>query len=192
MLIAGIDEVGRGCIAGAVIAAAVILDPAQPIGGLTDSKKLTAGRRQQLAGLIKRQCLAWAVGRAEPHEIDRINILQASLLAMSRAFTMLSVQADRVLVDGNFFPPVACPGETVIKGDLTIPVISAASILAKVVRDDEMQTLDLLYPGYEFSRHKGYPTKLHLQMLQRLGVTEMHRTSYKPVQTLLTDSCSRV
>lgn len=191
-MLAGIDEVGRGCIAGAVVAAAVILDPAKPIAGLTDSKKLTPRRRQQLAEQIKQQSLAWAIGRAEPQEIDRINILQAALLAMRRAFLMLSVPPDRVLVDGKFFPPISCPGEAIVKGDLTVPEISAASIVAKVARDNEMQTLDRLYPGYGFSAHKGYPTRLHLQKLAQRGVSEIHRKSYRPVQQCLLNDVGQV
>ncbi len=187
MLVAGIDEVGRGCLAGAVISAAVILDPEKPIAGLTDSKKLSAKQRQRLACSIQEQALAWAVGRAEPNEIDQLNILQASLLAMSRAFTMLPRKPDFVRVDGHVYPPIDCPGDTVIGGDAQIAEISAASILAKVVRDNEMQTLDSLYPGYEFVKHKAYPTKLHLQRLQQIGVSEVHRKSYKPIQKILVE-----
>lgn len=182
---AGIDEVGRGCIAGAVFTCAVILDPEKPISGLTDSKKLSPQRRQELAVQIKQQSIAWAIGRAEPGEIDRLNILQATLLAMTRAFSMLPCKPGRVLIDGIHSPKIACQTETVIKGDLIIPEISAASIVAKVARDDEMQTLDKLYQGYEFSRHKGYPTKLHLEKIALLGVTEVHRKSYSPVRKIL-------
>jgi len=160
----------------------VILDPKKPIAGLTDSKKLTEKRRNELAYLIKRDALAWAIGRAEASEIDQINILQASLLAMQRAFSQLSIIPNWVKVDGNQYPAIDCLGETIIKGDLTEPEISAASILAKVSRDNEMQVLDQLYPGYAFSQHKGYPTPLHLQRLQQLGVTVLHRTSFAPVK----------
>jgi len=184
-VIAGIDEVGRGCIVGAVISAVVILDPDKPISGLTDSKKLTEKKRKLLASLIKKNAKAWAVGRAEPCEIDQINILQATLLAMSRAYSQLEVKPDWVQVDGTFYPDIPCAGETIVKGDLKVAEISAASIIAKVARDDEMSTLDLLYPGYEFCRHKGYPTKLHLEKLQSLGVTEQHRKSFGPVKRLL-------
>lgn len=170
---------------GAVVAAAVILDPDKPIAGLTDSKKLTAKRRLELAKIIKRDALAWAIGRAEPSEIDRINILQASLLAMQRAFYGLSIKPDWVKVDGNRYPEINCAGETIIKGDLTEAEISAASILAKVNRDSEMLILESLYPGYEFVRHKGYSTKLHIQKLQQLGVTDLHRKSFAPVKKLL-------
>ncbi len=182
MIIAGIDEVGRGCLAGAVFAAAVILDPAKPITGLTDSKKLSPQQRAALAVLIKQSALGWAIGRSEPSEIDRINILQASLLAMSRAFNMLTVRPDQVLVDGNQKPPIDFPCETIVKGDLLIPAISAASILAKVARDTEMIFLDHVYSGYEFAQHKGYPTALHVQKIQQLGLTPLHRRSFAPVK----------
>jgi ribonuclease HII len=168
-----------------VVAAAVILDPAKPIAGLTDSKKLTPKRRKQLAEIIKRDALAWAVGRAEPSEIDQINILQASLLAMQRAFNALPIKPDWVKVDGNKYPPIDCAGETIIKGDLTEAEISAASILAKVHRDHEMLVLHQLYPGYEIAKHKGYGTKLHLEKLQQLGVTPHHRKSFAPIKKLL-------
>ncbi len=184
-MVAGIDEVGRGCLAGAVVAAAVILNPAKPIAGLTDSKKLTENRRNDLAQIIQRDALAWAIGRAEACEIDQINILQASLLAMQRAFSQLSITPNWVKVDGNQYPAIDCLGETIVKGDLTEPEISAASILAKVSRDREMQVLDQLYPGYAFSQHKGYPTQLHLQRLQQLGVTALHRKSFAPVKKFL-------
>jgi ribonuclease HII len=170
---------------GSVVAAAVILNPAKPIAGLTDSKKLTEKRREQLAQIIKRDALAWAIGRAEPSEIDNINILQASLLAMQRAFNALSIKPDWVKVDGNQYPPINCAGETIIKGDLTEAEISAASILAKVHRDHEMLVLDQLYPGYEFAKHKGYGTKLHLEKLQQLGVTPYHRKTFAPIKKLL-------
>ena len=183
--IAGIDEVGRGCLVGAVVAAAVILDPNKPIEGLTDSKKLTEKRRLELSDIIKCNALAWAIGRAEPSEIDRINILQASLLAMQRAFNALSIQPDWVKVDGNQYPPIPCQGETIVKGDLTENVISAASILAKVHRDDEMWVLDALYPQYKFPQHKGYSTKKHQQALQQFGITPFHRKSFAPVKNAL-------
>ncbi len=182
MLVAGIDEVGRGCLVGPVMAAAVILDPEQPILGLTDSKKLTPQRRFELSVLIKASAISWSVARVEASEIDRINIFQASLLAMVRAFNGLSVIPDRVLVDGNRYPAIACAGEAIIKGDLLIPAISAASILAKVARDKEMSLLDDLYPGYEFAQHKGYPTVLHKQKIQLLGLTPLHRQSFAPIK----------
>jgi ribonuclease HII len=184
-IIAGIDEVGRGTLLGSVVAAAVILDPAKPISGLTDSKKLTEKRREQLAQIIKRDALAWAIGRAESSEIDQINILQASLLAMQRAFNALPIKPDWVKVDGNQYPPINCAGETIVKGDLTEAEISAASILAKVHRDHEMLVLEQLYPGYEIAKHKGYGTKTHLEKLQQLGVTPQHRKSFAPVRKLL-------
>lgn len=182
MLVAGIDEVGRGCLAGAVFAAAVVLDPHKPIAGLTDSKKLSPKQRSELALLIKQNALSWAIARSEPSEIDRINILQASLLAMSRAFAMLTVTPEQILVDGNQKPPIDFPCETIVKGDLLIPAISAASILAKVARDNEMVFLDNIYPGYAFAQHKGYPTALHLQKMQSLGITPLHRRSFAPVK----------
>lgn len=179
------DEVGRGCIAGAVVAAAVILDPEKPIDGLTDSKKLTALKRTRLAEEIKSKALSWAIGRAEASEIDQINILQASLLAMARAYSMLAVKPNWVQVDGKQYPDIDCPGETIIQGDATEAVISAASILAKVHRDEEMVMLDQLYPEYLFSKHKAYPTKIHLQAIQQYGVTDLHRRSYAPVKKVL-------
>ncbi len=185
-VIAGIDEVGRGCIVGAVIAAVVILDPDKPIPGLTDSKKLTDKKRQAFSRLIKENAKAWAIGRAEPCEIDQINILQATLLAMRRAYAQLNITPDWVQVDGTFYPDIPCLGETIVQGDLKVAEISAASILAKVARDDEMSTLDAIYPGYGFSRHKGYPTKSHLEKLQSLGVIEQHRKSFAPVKKMLT------
>jgi ribonuclease HII len=184
-IIAGIDEVGRGCIVGAVVAAVVILDPDKPIAGLTDSKKLSDKKRQVFARLIKENAKAWAIGRAEPSEIDQINILQASLLAMKRAYEFLNITPDHVQVDGTFYPDIPCAGETIVQGDLKVAEISAASILAKVARDDEMSTLDILYPGYDFAKHKGYPTKFHLEKMLSLGVTEQHRKSFSPVKKLL-------
>jgi ribonuclease HII len=183
-LTAGIDEVGRGCIVGAVVAAAVILGPGCTIKGLADSKKLTSRRREDLALQIKNKALAWAIGRAEPGEIDRINILQASMLAMRRAYAVLPVQADWVKVDGNRYPGLPTPGETIIGGDASVAEISAASILAKVARDAEMSILDALYPGYHFAINKGYPTALHKAKLAELGATPAHRRSYAPVARL--------
>lgn len=143
---------------------------------------MTAKKRLEIAQLIKNNALAWAIGRSSPSEIDRINILNATLLAMSRAYSQLKIKPDWVKVDGTFYPDIPCEGETIIKGDACVAEISAASILAKVSRDDEMNTLDILYPGYEFAKHKGYPTKFHLQQLQSIGVTEQHRISFSPVQ----------
>ena len=180
-LVAGIDEVGRGCIVGPVVAAVVVLGPGVFIDGLTDSKKLAPRRREMLAHIIRERATAWAIGRAEPGEIDRINILQASLLAMRRAFEALAVTPGWVRVDGNRYPDIPCPGEAIVGGDLCVPEISAASILAKVARDEEMKILDSLYPGYEFAVHKGYPTPLHKARLRELGATAMHRRSFAPV-----------
>ncbi|WP_455203874.1 ribonuclease HII [Kaarinaea lacus] len=185
VLIAGVDEVGRGPLAGAVVAAAVILNPNDPIDGLVDSKKLTAQRRAQLAQQIKNGALAWALGRAEVEEIDQINILQASMLAMQRAVTALTTAPQKVLVDGNRCPELAYPTQAIIKGDATVAVISAASIIAKVARDEEMIQLHEQYPGYGLAQHKGYPTKAHLQALQTLGVSPIHRKSFAPVKRLL-------
>ena len=183
--VAGVDEVGRGPLAGPVVAAAVILDPDSPIEGLADSKKLTEKRREALDPIIREQALCWALGRAEPEEIDRINILQASLLAMQRAVAGLATQPDLALVDGNKAPQLPCQIRTIVGGDASEPAISAASIIAKVARDREMVELDDRYPGYGLARHKGYPTKQHMEALQKLGVSEIHRRSFGPVQRLL-------
>lgn len=180
--IVGVDEVGRGPLAGAVVAAAVILDPNNPILGLNDSKKLTEKRRNQLEPIIQQNVLAWSLGRAEPDEIDDINILQATLLAMKRAVEGLSIKPTHALVDGNQTPNLACSVTTIIKGDQSEPAIAAASILAKVARDREMLAMDELYPGYGFAQHKGYPTKNHQQALMELGPCTIHRQSFKPVQ----------
>jgi ribonuclease HII len=185
--IAGVDEVGRGPLAGPVVAAAVILDPARPIDGLADSKALSEQKREALAVLIRERAVAWALGRAENEEIDRINILQASLLAMRRAVLALRPQPEFALVDGNRCPSLPCEAEAVIKGDATVAVISAASILAKVARDREMVELEQQYPGYGFANHKGYPTKAHLTALASLGVTPIHRRSFGPVKKCLQD-----
>lgn len=183
--VAGVDEVGVGPLAGPVVAAAVILDPERPIAGLADSKRLTAKRRGELAVVIRENVLAWSVGRVDNHEIDRLNIYQARLLAMQLAVAGLSVRPDHVQVDGNCCPALDCGVEAVVKGDATIPAISAASILAKVTRDNEMIALDEQFPGYGFARHKGYGTREHLAALERLGACPIHRTSYAPVRRLL-------
>ena len=183
--IAGVDEVGRGPLAGDVVAAAVILDPAQPIEGLADSKKLTERRRELLYDDILLKSLAWSVGRASVEEIDRLNILHASLLAMRRAVEGLTTQPEFVLVDGNRCPSWHYPSRAVVKGDSRVPAISAASIIAKVVRDREMAALDQRYPGYGLAGHKGYPTKAHMQALRELGVSDIHRRSFKPVRDAL-------
>jgi ribonuclease HII len=185
--VAGVDEAGRGPLAGAVIAAAVMLDPGDPIAGLADSKKLAARRREELAEAIRARALAWGVGRAEPHEIDRINILQASLLAMSRAVEALRRRPAVALIDGLHCPRLACPAVALVRGDARNASIAAASILAKVVRDAEMLELDGLYPGYGFAVHKGYPTPAHLAALARLGPSAVHRRSFTPVRNLLPD-----
>jgi ribonuclease HII len=184
-LLAGVDEVGRGPLAGDVVAAAVILDPTRPIEGLRDSKKLTEKKRRDLAVLIRERALSWSVARASVAEIDEINILQASLLAMRRAVEGLPVQPEYVLVDGNRLPVWSYPSESVIKGDDRVAEIAAASILAKVQRDGEMEVLDQQYPGYGLARHKGYPTRAHLEALQTLGVTPLHRRSFAPIRKLL-------
>ncbi|MEW8510419.1 MAG: ribonuclease HII [Candidatus Thiodiazotropha sp.] len=183
-LIAGVDEVGRGPLAGPVVAAAVILHPQRPIEGLADSKKLSERRREALSVLIKQQAHSWSLGRAEVEEIDRINILQASLLAMKRAVEGLPSIPGLALVDGRHAPQLACSVETVVGGDATVEAISAASIIAKVARDREMVELDSRYPGYGLARHKGYPTKQHLAGLQALGVTPIHRRSFGPVKRI--------
>ncbi|WP_455366885.1 ribonuclease HII [Kaarinaea lacus] len=184
-IVAGVDEVGRGPLAGPVVTAAVILDEHNPINGLTDSKKLSEQKREALAEEIKEKSIAWSLGRAEVHEIDKLNILQASLLAMQRAIASLSPLPDYVLVDGNRCPNFHCPAEAIVKGDLYVPMISAASIIAKVARDHEMHELDKQFPGYGLHSHKGYPTKAHIAALERLGVTSIHRRSYGPVKRLL-------
>ncbi len=185
-VIAGVDEVGRGPLAGDVIAAAVIL-PDYPLSGLTDSKALSETRRVALAEMIQHEAKAWALGRSSVAEIDELNILQASLLAMRRAVEALSICPDLVLVDGNRLPKWPYEARAIVKGDLTEPAISAASILAKVARDREMVELDGRYPGYGLATHKGYPTKAHLAALRERGVSPIHRRSFGPVKRLLAD-----
>jgi len=184
-LVCGVDEVGRGPLAGPVVAAAVILDPQRPIEGLADSKKLTEKKRRQLSFEIRERSLAWSIARAEVEEIDDLNILHATMLAMKRAVDALELQPHRALVDGNRLPDLSCDAEAVIRGDAIHPCIGAASIIAKVARDSEMVEMEIKYPGYGFDRHKGYPTKIHLQALQQLGVTSIHRRSFAPVRKLL-------
>lgn len=184
-LVAGVDEVGRGPLCGAVVTAAVILDPLRPIEGLNDSKKLTEARREALFPLIQEHALAWCIARAEVEEIDQLNILHATMLAMQRAVAGLSTRPDRVLIDGNRCPVLPMPSEAVIKGDSRVPAIAAASILAKVARDREMQALELLYPGYGIAQHKGYPTPVHLAALRELGATPIHRRSFAPVRDVI-------
>lgn len=183
--ICGVDEAGRGPLAGAVYAAAVILDPARPITGLADSKKLSERKREALFPLITRHSLAWAIARAEAHEIDRLNILQASLLAMRRAVEWLAVEPSQVLVDGNQCPAVAYPVQAIVGGDDSVPEISAASILAKVARDRDLFRLDRLHPVYGFRQHKGYPTAAHLAALREFGACPEHRTSFGPVAKII-------
>lgn len=183
-LIAGVDEAGRGPLAGPVIAAAVILDPSRPIAGLADSKKLTEKQRDKLFDEIRQNALAWSVARATVIEIDKINILQASLLAMQRAVAGLKIPPQLVLVDGNKCPIMPCPARAIIKGDQTEPAISAASIVAKVLRDRLMLMLDRKYPAYGFAKHKGYPTASHIEALQKAGVSRVHRRTFAPVREL--------
>ncbi len=184
-LVAGVDEAGRGPLVGAVVAAAVILDAQQPIEGLNDSKKLSASKREQLAEQIKSRAIGWAVCSVEADEIDRINILQASLLAMKRAVESLPEAPDFALIDGNKLPQLDCEAAAIVKGDARAEAIAAASILAKVERDAQMQALHLEYPQYEFDRHKGYPTKAHMALLQRHGPCPQHRRSFAPVRRAL-------
>lgn len=184
--IAGVDEAGRGPLAGPVVAAAVILNPERPLTGLADSKKLTARQREGLDQAIRASALGYAIAMVSAKEIDRDNILNASLSAMREALHALQPAADRALIDGNRCPrALHCPAEAIVRGDASEPAISAASILAKVARDQLMLELDAQYPGYGFARHKGYPTKAHLQALQRLGPCPEHRLSFSPVRKLL-------
>ncbi len=184
-LLAGVDEVGRGPLAGPVVAAAVILNPEKLIEGLNDSKKINQKKREQLSIEIKANALAWSLGRAEVEEIDELNILKASLLAMKRAVELLKIDPKMVVVDGQYTPDIDYEKIAIIKGDNLVPAISAASIIAKVARDDEMIRFDEVYPGYGFSSHKGYPTKQHIESLEKLGITEIHRRSFAPVAKYL-------
>jgi ribonuclease HII len=183
--VAGVDEVGRGPLAGPVVTAAVILDPDNPIEGLDDSKKLSEKKRALLAIAIKEKALCYFIARAEHYEIDQLNIFHATLLAMQRAVLGLSITPDNVLVDGKFCPDIPFPCEAVIKGDAKVAQISAASILAKVNRDNEMIAMESVWPGYGFARHKGYPTKVHIEALAKRGITPIHRKSFKPVKNLI-------
>lgn len=180
-LVCGVDEAGRGPLAGPVVAAAVILDPARPIAGLNDSKKLSAKKRMALAGLIRERALAWSVAEASVEEIDQLNILHASMLAMQRAVAALQVTPERALIDGNRCPSLAMPAEAVVQGDAKVAAIAAASILAKTVRDEGMLVLHAQYPHYGFDRHMGYPTAAHCAALAAHGVSPVHRRSFAPV-----------
>jgi len=190
-LVAGVDEAGRGPLAGPVVAAAVVLDPHAPIDGLRDSKQLTAAARERLAVLIRERAYAWSLGRADAGDIDRINILQATLLAMTRAVAGLPICPQRVLVDGLHCPRLACSVEAVVGGDRRVASISAASILAKVTRDAEMVELDGRYPQYGFRQHKGYPTRQHREALRRHGPCPFHRRSFAPVRAAIEASSER-
>jgi len=184
-LICGVDEAGRGPLAGAVVAAAVVLDPARPIDGLNDSKKLTERARERLAMLIRERAIAWAVAEASVEEIDRLNILHATMLAMQRAVAALSCVPDLVRVDGNRCPALPVPSEAVVGGDACVPAIAAASILAKTTRDAQMIALDAVFPAYGFASHKGYATREHFLALRRHGVIDCHRRSFAPVRELI-------
>ena len=185
-LIAGVDEVGRGPLIGAVVTAAVILDPARPIQGLADSKKLSEKRRLQLAEEIKEKALCWSLGRAEVAEIDSLNILHATMLAMTRAVQGLKIRPEWSLIDGSRVPvDLVGAASAVVKGDALVPEISAASIIAKVARDAEMQQLHEMHPEYNFAAHKGYPTAEHLAAIAKYGILAEHRRSFKPVRDLL-------
>ncbi|AIW19691.1 ribonuclease HII [Vibrio coralliilyticus] len=184
-LIAGVDEVGRGPLVGDVVTAAVILDPNNPIEGLNDSKKLTEKKRLALLPEIKEKALAWSVGRCSPEEIDQLNILQATMVAMQRAIEGLEVAPDFTLIDGNRVPQLNMDAQAVVKGDMRVAEISAASIIAKVVRDQEMEELDKLHPQFGFAKHKGYPTKAHFEAIEQYGVIDQHRKSFKPVKKAL-------
>ncbi|OTQ48297.1 ribonuclease HII [Gilliamella apis] len=184
-LIAGVDEVGRGPLCGDVVTAAVILDPNKPIEGLTDSKKLSEKKREALFDIIKQDALAWCVARASVDEIDELNILHATMLAMQRAVSGLNIKPNYVLVDGNRCPNFGIRTQAVVKGDLLVAEISAASILAKVTRDREMVELDKLYPQYGLAKHKGYPTKDHLNAIEQHGVNHLYRKSFAPIKRLL-------
>lgn len=188
VLICGVDEAGRGPLAGPVSAAAVILDPARPIAGLADSKKLSEKQRDRLAPVIRERALAWAVAWAEVEEIDRLNILQATLLAMQRAVAALAVRPQQVLVDGLHCPDCGIPGQAIVQGDSKVAAISAASILAKTARDELMLSLHVRYPQYGFDAHKGYPTAAHLAALRQHGVSAVHRKTFKPVRQFVGNS----
>lgn len=184
-LVAGVDEAGRGPLAGDVVAAAVILEHTESLEGLTDSKKLTTRQREKLFPLIQEKAIAFAIGRASVEEIDTLNILHASMLAMQRAVSGLNISPEFIYVDGNRYPVLPCPARAVVKGDSRVASIAAASVLAKVTRDREMVALDSEFPGYGLAQHKGYPTQAHIEALQALGPTRLHRKTFGPVAELL-------
>lgn len=188
-MLAGVDEAGRGPLVGNVVAAAVILDPGNPVDGLNDSKKLSASRREQLAEQVRDRAIAWSVVSIDSEQIDRINILQATMLAMQQAVEQLTVPPQHVFIDGNRCPQINVPATAIVKGDSRVAEISAASILAKVERDAQMMVLHQTYPQYGFDRHKGYPTKAHFEALAEHGPCPEHRTSYKPVRECLATRC---
>lgn len=188
MLLAGVDEAGRGPLAGPVMAAAVILDPARPIAGLADSKVLSEKKRRYLYRLIQENALSWSIASASSREVDQINILQATFLAMRRAIDGLSHQPDQVLIDGNQLPVLTLPARAIIKGDSTIPAISAASILAKVERDNVMLAYHEQFPNFAFHLHKGYGTRLHLEEIKRHGIIDIHRISFAPIKAVIAAS----
>lgn len=185
MRIAGVDEAGRGCLAGNVFAAAVVLNPNFPILGLADSKTLSEKKREFLAAQIKEKALSWSIAFASVEEIDSLNILQATLVAMRRAVEGLNIKPDEVLIDGNQLPKLEIPARTIIQGDKTVQEISAASILAKVARDETMKIAAQNYPNYQFTKHKGYGTKAHCQEIEQFGILEIHRKSFNPIKMLL-------
>ena len=185
MLIAGVDEAGRGCLAGNVFAAAVILNPDFPIVGLADSKMLSPKKREFLSQQIKKYALSWSIAQASVDEIDELNILQSTFLAMQRAVAGLNVKPSEVLIDGNQLPKLSIPARAIIQGDKTVQEISAASILAKVARDESMYECAQIYPQFSFAKHKGYGTKQHCQEIEQFGILDIHRKSFNPVRTLL-------
>ena len=185
LIVAGVDEVGRGPLVGDVVTAAVILDSTKSIAGLADSKKLSDKKRDALYDLIVENALAYSIGRASPDEIDELNILHATMLAMQRAVNGLVVTPQHVLIDGNRCPVLSMSSQAIVKGDARVEEISAASIIAKVTRDREMEALDKEFPQFGFAKHKGYPTKLHMEMIEQFGVTPYHRRSFKPVKAAL-------
>jgi ribonuclease HII len=189
-MVCGVDEAGRGPLAGPVYAASVILDESRPVAGLADSKTLSAGQRDRLAGVIRSQAFAWSIASASVEEVDSLNILWATMLAMKRAVERLDLEPTEVLVDGNRCPDVRFPARAIVGGDVVVPQISAASILAKVARDAHMLQLHQLYPDYGFDRHKGYPTRDHIRALRKYGASPVHRRSFSPVRALFESGLS--